>query len=313
MKTLPRLCALSIDLDEIPNYYAIHGLTAPPAAASAVYDRAVERFAHLAQQEQVPLTFFAVGADLERSENAVSMRQMVAQGHEISNHSWHHWYDLTRRSAEVIEQEICGGADVIERAVGVRPKGFRAPGYTINEHVVRALHQAGAVYDSSVFPSVPYYAAKALAMGAIALRGRKSRSVLDHPRVLAAPTRPFRMANSYHRRGQGLVELPVQVTRGLRLPYIGTTLTLLGARRARWFTRLVHGEPLINLELHGIDLLDSTDGLQALLAHQPDVRVPVGSKLETLRAVIGSLRERGYSFIRLDEAPERLAALLDAS
>ena len=39
-----RLCAVSVDLDEIPNYFAIHGLEAEPAAAStAVYDVALDR------------------------------------------------------------------------------------------------------------------------------------------------------------------------------------------------------------------------------------------------------------------------------
>ena len=39
-----RLCAVSVDLDEIPNYYAIHGLTPEGRGATAVYDVAVPRF-----------------------------------------------------------------------------------------------------------------------------------------------------------------------------------------------------------------------------------------------------------------------------
>jgi hypothetical protein len=97
------------------------------------------------------------------------------------------------------------------------------------------------------------------------------------------------------------------VTRGLRLPFIGTTLTLFGPDRARWLTRGVLGAPLVNLELHGIDVLDREDGLEALAAHQPDVRVPTSRKLEALSAAIETLKAAGYSFVRLDEAARTFA------
>jgi len=42
---------------------------------------------------------------------------------------------------------------------------------------------------------------------------------------------------------------------------------------------------LVNLELHGIDVLDATDGLEDLRPHQPDVRVPREEKLRALRGV----------------------------
>ena len=181
----------------------------------------------------------------------------------------------------------------------------------VTDAMMDVLREAGIEYDSSVFPCPAYYAAKAAAMGMIALRGRTSHSIVDNPRVLLAPTRPYRLGRPYTRRGNGLVEFPVQVTRGARLPYIGTTLTLAGPRRARWLTRMVVGEPLVNLELHGIDVLDASDGLTALLAHQPDVRIPVNHKLETLSAVVGMLRDFGYAFVRLDEAAANEALVSD--
>ena len=120
------------------------------------------------------------------------------------------------------------GARAIERATGMAPRGFRAPGYTITDEVFSVLAELGVAYDSSVFPCPPYWVAKAAAIGLIALRGRTSRSIVDTPAVLAAPTRPYRVGRPYWRRGEGLVELPVQVTRGLRLPFIGTYVTLPG-------------------------------------------------------------------------------------
>ena len=43
-----KLCAISVDLDEIPNYFQIHGLEAPERAKTAVYDVAVDRLARFA-------------------------------------------------------------------------------------------------------------------------------------------------------------------------------------------------------------------------------------------------------------------------
>ena len=301
-----RLAAISVDLDEIPNYFAIHGLPPPQgASAHAVYDVAIRRLESFARQHDLPLTLFAVGADMARDESARRLREMADRGHEIGNHSLDHRYDLTRLPLDEMRRQVESGVTVLEGATGQRPSGFRAPGYTITDDLVRVIEDAGVAYDSSVFPCPPYYLAKAAAMASIRLRGRRSRSVLDTPSVLAAPTRPYRMGPRYFQRGSGLVELPIQVTRGVRLPFIGTTLTLAGERRARWLTRRVVGEPLVNLELHGIDVLDAADGLEALRPHQPDVRVGVLHKLAALGAVIETLKSAGYSFVRLDEAARR--------
>ncbi len=298
-----RLCAVSVDLDEIPHYFGIHGLG--PTECSAVYDTALPRLEEFARAHALPLTLFAIGADLARDGNAARLSALRDRGHELANHSLDHLYDLTRRSRAEMERQVRSGIEVIEGATGERPRGFRAPGYTITDELFEVLVEAGVEYDSSVFPCPAYYAAKAAALAAIRVRRRRSHSVLDTPAVLAAPARPYRVGTPYWKRGGGLLELPVQVTRRARLPFIGTTLTLAGPERARWLTRGVIGEKLVNLELHGIDALDANDGLSALRPHQPDVRVPVARKLEALGAAVEALKRAGYAFVRLDEAAQQ--------
>ncbi|MCB9580477.1 MAG: polysaccharide deacetylase family protein [Polyangiaceae bacterium] len=303
-----RLAAVSVDLDEIPNYFAIHGLPPPQGdAAHAVYDVALSRLDALARAHELPLTLFAIGADTARKQNAAALRAMAESGHEIASHTLDHRYDLTRLSRAEMARQVRAAADVLEGATGQRPAGFRAPGYTVTDDLFSVLSAEGVLYDSSVFPCPPYYLAKAAAMTAIRLRGRASRSILDTPQVLRAPRRPYRVGRPYWQRGRGVLELPIQVTRGPRLPFIGTTLTLAGADRARWLTRMVLGEPLVNLELHGIDVLDESDGLTALRPHQPDVRVATPVKLDALGAVLTLLRREGYHFVRLDEAARAFA------
>ena len=299
------LAAVSVDLDEIGNYFAIHGLEAG-SSSHAVYDIAIARLLDWAGALSIPLTLFAVGEDLERPANVVTLKAAHSRGHEVANHSYSHKYDLVRCDYADQVDEIAHGADAIERAVGERPRGFRAPGYTVSDALFAAMKECGVSYDSSVFPCPAYYGAKATAIAAIALRGRKSRSIVDDPRVLSAPTRPYQLGNPYWKRGSGLAELPIQVTRGLRLPYIGTTLTLAGPIGTRWLTRMCVGEPLVNLELHGIDVLDACDGLSSLAPHQPDVRVPLQRKLDALSEAVMVLRGRGYKFLTLREASSSL-------
>ncbi len=297
-----RLAAVSVDLDEIPHYYEIHGLPSTGPSATLVYDAAIDRLRGLADAGRFPMTLFAIGRDLAREASRDRLRAAVRDGHEIGNHSLDHRYDLVRLGRDEIRRQIQGGADAIEAACGKRPVGFRAPGYTITDEVFDVLGELDVRYDASVFPCPHYYLAKASAIGLISLRGRKSHSVVDTPSVLRAPTRPYRTGKPYWRRGSGVLEIPVQVTRGLRLPFIGTSVTASGPRGARLLARMCVGEPLVNLELHGIDVLDATDGLEGLAAHQLDVRVPQRRKTDAILAAIDELRRAGYTFVTMEEA-----------
>jgi peptidoglycan-N-acetylglucosamine deacetylase len=302
-----RLCAVSVDLDEIPNYFGIHGLAEPTGSAGTlVYDVAIDRLLTLARELEIPLTLFAIGSDLSRPAAAAKLRDAREAGCEIANHSLDHRYDLVRLGRDEIRRQVFEGARAIERATGAAPVGFRAPGYTITDEVFSVLDELGVRYDSSVFPCPPYWAAKAAAIGLITLRGRTSRSIVDTPAVLAAPTRPYRIGRPYWRKGGGLVELPVQVTPGPRLPFFGTSVTAGGPLVAKMLARACAGEPLVNLELHGIDVLDAADGLEALRPHQHDVRIPRERKVRALRAAIDELRNAGHTFVTLADAVERL-------
>jgi hypothetical protein len=301
-----KLAALSVDLDEIPCYHAIHGLPMPDGeSAHAVYARAVARYRELLATLEAPCTFFVIGRDMDHDVAREGARSLAADGHELANHSLHHRYDLTRLSPSEIRDEVRGGVEAVERATGVRPVGFRAPGYTVTDAVLDVLAEEGVSYDSSVFPCPAYYAAKTTKIGLIRAVGRRSSSIVDHPLVLTAPADPYLPSRPYWKRsahGASLVELPIGVTRGARLPYIGTSVMMAGPSRVKLLTAQMDGRPLVNLELHGIDLLDADDGLDALRPHQPDVRVPVARKLETLRCVVEDLGRRGYTFVLLRDA-----------
>lgn len=305
MSAPPRRLAVSVDLDEIHHYYRIHGIAEPPrdsANAHPVYDIALPRCLDFAAELGIPLTLFVVAADLERPQNVAILRRALDVGHEIGSHSKDHLYDLVRRPLAEQREQVEGALTLFERHLGIRPAGFRAPGYTVSDQLLRVVRDAGHTYDSSVFPCPPYYAAKAAALGLMKLRGRTSHSVLDDPRVLTAPTQPYRIGEPYTTRGQGLWEFPIQVTRGPRLPFIGTALTMAGRFGARMLTEMVIGEPFVNLELHGIDFLDERDaGVEGVRGYQPDVRVAITQKRLRLTTAARRLRQ-SYEFVALRSA-----------
>ncbi len=297
------LLAVSVDLDPIPCYYRIHGLPpAPPDLRDVVMRCALPRLAELFARHLVPATWFVVGSDLDPAAvgaaSAAVAASLLAERHaagdELANHSTTHPYDLARRPAAQVTDEIAG-CDRRLRAITGRPiTGFRAPGYDLSPTMLAELCRLGYTYDSSIFPAPGYYAAKAVVMAGLRMLGRPSGAVLTSPGALIAPTDPYRPAmRAPWRRGQAaVVELPIAVTPWTRVPTIGTSL-LLAPRwlRRRWLHAMRH-RPLFNLELHGIDLIDAElDGIPGeLVARQHDLRVPLAQKLDALDEILTVLR-----------------------
>jgi peptidoglycan/xylan/chitin deacetylase (PgdA/CDA1 family) len=301
------LLALSVDLDAIRHYRGIHGLPAD-AASDQVYALAVPRLSDWARQRSIALTWFCVGRDLEQPAAAETVRRLVSAGDELGCHSYSHHYDLTRRSFAEMRVEVERGVSVIERTARVKVSGFRAPGYVVTDTLLDLLRESGLAYDSSVFPCPSYYALKAAAIASMQARRQESKSIVDVPEVLRAPTSPYRVGRPYWYRGTGIWEIPIQVTRRARLPFIGTSLTIAGTMGARILANGVVGEPFVNLELHGIDALDQADGLEELAKKQRDLRIPWNRKLDAIDAAVTLLRGKGYACVRMDELAARARA-----
>jgi peptidoglycan/xylan/chitin deacetylase (PgdA/CDA1 family) len=309
------LVSVSVDLDAIECYFRIHALPGPPPASSrfAVLRRCLPRLAELFAQHGVTPTWFVVGRDLEEDgEGRRLLAELASAGHELANHSYSHPYDLVRLPRPQIVEQIDRAHAALAEVAGRPPLGFRAPGYEVSGEVIELLAERGYRYDSSAFPSIPYYAAKAAVMATMRLRGKPSGSILGRAAVLGAPIRPYRpRPGEPYRRGDGpLWEVPMAVTPGLRLPVIGTSLITAPPWLRRRLVAAALKAPLVNLELHGIDLADAdADGLPpALIARQPDLRRPLAAKRAALEATLLEARAAGARFCTLSEAVARLGA-----
>lgn len=309
---MERLGSISIDLDTLPHYCRIHGLPEDllaPAVRERIWTVALPRLLAAIEAVGARATLFAIGEDLDDPKAADALRQAHARGHEIASHSHTHPYALSRLSPEAIKDELDQAHRAIERVTGAPPVGFRAPGYTLSASLLQAVLARGYRYDSSTFPAVPYYLAKALVMGALALLGRPSKAILDRPRVLLAPCDPYRpSADEPYRRGDAaLLELPMAVAPFTRLPFIGTFLTSVPSWVSRMVLATLSATPFLNLELHAVDALGADDGLPpALLRQQRDLRISSGLKLARM-ARIFELLARRRKLLRLDQATEFLA------
>jgi len=297
------LASISIDLDALRHYHRIHGLPEPPPGPDPVYRKAARRFGELCRRLGVRGTVFCVGEELEDPAAAADIRALAQAGHEIGNHTFSHDYALTRRTAREISDEVRRGGEAILGAVGIAPVGFRAPGYTLSAPLLAALADQGYRYDASAFPAFPYHLAKAGVMAALALAGRASRAILDRPRVLLAPREPYRPSavEPYARGALGLVEIPV-ATGLLGFPLIGTLVATLPAWVLSPLAGPARRRPHLDLELHGVDLLDGSDTARELASRRRDLRVPAASKIARIEAFARSLDR---PFATLAEVAER--------
>jgi peptidoglycan/xylan/chitin deacetylase (PgdA/CDA1 family) len=280
--------SVSIDLDAVECYFRIHALPGPvpEQARHLILQRCLPRFAELFAKHGVRATFFVVGRDLEDDR----------VGRDL----------LVRLGGATIAQEIDRAHAAIASAAGAPPVGFRCPGYEVTDEVIALLCDRSYAYDSSAFPSIPYYTAKAAVMGAMRLAGRRSGSILGSPKVLRAPTAPYHPAegDAYARGDRPILELPMSVTPWLRLPVIGTSVVAAPEPLRRRIVASAMRTPLFNFELHGIDLADAeADGFPPqLIAMQPDLRVTLARKLAALEATLVQAREAGARLLPLREA-----------
>lgn len=301
---------ITVDLDELHCYHAIHGLDAPESAvAQVVYKRAIPRVAQFLEDLKIRGTLFVVGRDLRGNPEAKSiLRDLVGSGHEIANHSMNHRYDLTLLTMDEQRSEIALASEVIREAVGVAPQGFRAPGYNIHMGVIELLTQENMLYDSSVFPCPIYYSAKAAALGIKSLKRTPSASIMGDPRVLTAPSVPYQIGeDGVWTRGQGMREFPVSVITPARLPLVGTFLGMMGGFSASLLAKKSLGISFVNLEFHGIDFVDADgDDIGYIKKYQRDMRISLTKRIKIYRRVVETLLEGGLEPVTLVDAAGRI-------
>lgn len=104
------------------------------------------------ERYETQATFFILGWVAERYPALIA--DIAKAGHEIACHSyWHRRVD--RLTPDEFRVDTLKALEVIEKASGVRARGYRAPSWSVNSNNIWALDvlaDLDFVYDSSIFP-----------------------------------------------------------------------------------------------------------------------------------------------------------------
>jgi len=259
------MASLSLDLDNEWAYIKTHGDPAWESFPSYL-DVVVPRFLRMLERLGLRITVFIVGQDAVLPKNAVPLRAIATAGHEIGNHSFHHEPWLQRYGADEIDAEIVRATEAIEAATGVRPRGFRGPGFSLSRPTLETLANHDYRYDCSTFPTYIGPLARAYYFMTAKLTPQERAQRKELFGSVTDGLRPLRQYE-WDLDGRALVEVPVTTFPLLKIPihfsyvlYIATKLPALALpyfRSALLACRALRIAP--SLLLHPLDFLDATD------------------------------------------------------
>lgn len=91
-------------------------------------------------------TFFVLGWIADKVPSLV--REIKKRGHEVASHgNYHHL--CTLQSPEALFADLCASRKRLEDVTGDEIFGYRAPSFSVDNHILRLIRKAGYVYDSS--------------------------------------------------------------------------------------------------------------------------------------------------------------------
>jgi peptidoglycan/xylan/chitin deacetylase (PgdA/CDA1 family) len=288
---------ITVDLDNAEDY---RRLIDPEKDVGewSFYDEGIPRFLDIFDRLGVCATFFVVGRDGAREANRRLIRKLHERGHEVANHSQTHPYNFRQLTRSQKEEEIRVCEEVIADITGERPLGFRTPSLDVDGETLEILAERGYVYDSSILPTPLMFAF--MVYGELFVRHGDYQ--LGPAACAFAPAMPYvprrdrvhRRDPDAARRGGHILEIPTTVSPGLRIPFYGTFLRLLGRRALDWLVRSAAGRPMLVAGFHLQDLVDLTGTpLEAGFARSPGLALPLEQRERFVSHAFGSIAAAG--------------------
>lgn len=296
-----------VDIDsprKLLEFYGIRGVEYPASGLDYFYTIAMRRALRLFEHNNIYATFFCVGDELE---NSISAREMIKEaflsGHEIANHTYSHPYGLTQlKDTEIIFQiEKCSSN--IENVTGVKPVGFRSPGYDINNNVIRILENLGYKYDTSGSWSVLNVLAKAWHK----IRS-KDKNIPSGFGASSSALHAYPYFPSYYNwldetGCRKIIEVPLPRTRIFNLPFYSNFHLMMPSFYAKFAINQMDQDYFIYL-FHLIEFVDLNDNIPGELHIHPNLKIGLSKKLNLIDSIIKCIT-RKYSVIKTNEFVNR--------
>ncbi|MDL2293895.1 polysaccharide deacetylase [Ruminococcaceae bacterium OttesenSCG-928-D13] len=151
---------LGFDFDAASVWMESFGKTSQVYASRGEYgaEVGVPRILDLMDKYSLKASFFVPGHTVDTHPEVC--REIVDCGHEVCHHGYVH-EDPTDLSFEAEEAIMVKGLEALDK-IGVRPVGYRSPGFDFSPYTVKILEKHGFVYDSSLmgndfYPYKPRY------------------------------------------------------------------------------------------------------------------------------------------------------------
>ena len=312
---MTRYASLSLDLDNQWSYMRTHGDTGWQSHPSYL-EAVVPRILAFLAERRLTITFFIVGQDAAFEKNRAVLRSISAAGHEIGNHSFRHEPWLHLYTAAELDEELRQAEDAIEAATGVRPRGFRGPGFSLSEDTLETLRRRGYDYDATVFPNLlnPLARAYLFSTSKLTDEEKEQRSALFGTwKDALRPVRPFQ----WKLRGGQLLEIPVTTLPGLKVPMHLSYLIYLAKFSqiaARSYLRFALGACRMtgtnpSLLLHPLDFMGREDC--PALAFFPGMDLALDRKLAIVSDLFAILTA-SHETVTMGEHARRAAASHEA-
>lgn len=212
--------------------------------------RGVPRILDFLARRELRATFYVPGEIAELHPDLV--RAIHDGGHEIGHHGHVHLF-TDRATASEQREELERGFEALDRCAGVRPRGFRSPGWEMTHETFAALADHGVAWDSSCMgDDRPYLERHAtgemlelpvhwsLDDWVYFLFSRDAGGLMSGPdALLRAWTLEFASALE-ERRMVTYTMHPEAMGRGYRMQVLGELLDHMAERADVWFA--THGE-----------------------------------------------------------------------
>ena len=173
---------------------------------------------------KIKATFFISWVVVAKHKDIIC--RISESGHEIASHSLTHENHSILTKEELFEN-ISKSKQLIEDEIGVKPLGFRAPQFRVNEEIFDVLYNLDFKYDSSMIKSV--------------FPTRYSS--------LSIPNEPFLFKN-------GLLEIPVSTMPYVKIPFGLRWVNLIGFTTFKFLLETLTLPQTIVFYLHPFDVID---------------------------------------------------------